>query len=325
VRCGGSRLLVLPPRGGRGAYARVRGALREGVAADGIPAASLASALERVRRVASQPGLVVVASDFRDDGAWQRPLRRRAARLAQHGRRLAARAGAEAAMSFAAPLNLLAALVVPLLAGAFARRRRRRYAVRFPAAVVLAGVRPSAPAWRRWVGPTLLGLAALAAVASLARPQAVVAVPIERASVMLVTDTSGSMASTDVAPARLGAVRSAVSGFLDDVPDSLLVGFQSYASGTRAAIAPSTDRAKIRSALDALQAQGGTATGDTLTAALDQLQARRGKDGSRAQAAIVVLSDGAVTEGADPLIAAARARRLGTRSTPSRSARRRAS
>ena len=216
-------------------------------------------------------------------------------------------------MSFAAPLNLLAALVVPLLAGAFllARRRRRRYAVRFPAAVVLAGVRPSLPAWRRWAGPALLALAALAAVASLARPQAVVAVPIERASVMLVTDTSGSMAATDVAPTRLGAVRSAVSGFLDDVPDALLVGFQSYASGTRAAIAPSTDRAPIRSALDALQAQGGTATGDTLTAALDQLEARRGTDGRLAPAAIVLLSDGAVTEGADPLVAADRARRLG--------------
>jgi len=80
VRCGGARLLVLPPRGGRGAYARVRGALREGVAPDGMPAATLASALERVRRVATQPGLVVIASDFRDTAGWQRPLRALGAR-----------------------------------------------------------------------------------------------------------------------------------------------------------------------------------------------------------------------------------------------------
>ena len=45
------------------------------------------------------------------------------------------------------------------------------------------------------------------------------------------------------------------------------------------------------------------------------------RDGRRAPAAIVLLSDGATTQGADPLAAAARARGSGSRSTPSRSAR----
>jgi Ca-activated chloride channel family protein len=216
-------------------------------------------------------------------------------------------------MSVQQPLYLLAALVVPLLAAAFvaARRRRRRYAVRFPAAVVLAGVRARVAAWRRWVPPALLALAAVSAAISLARPEAVVAVPIERASVMLVTDTSGSMAATDVSPTRLDAVRGAVRSFLGDVPDRLLVGFQSYATGTGVSIAPSTRRDELRAALDALRAQGGTATGDTLAAALDRLEARRGTNGRRAPAAIVLLSDGATTAGSDPLEAAARARRLG--------------
>jgi Ca-activated chloride channel family protein len=66
----------------------------------------------------------------------------------------------------------------------------------------------------------------------------------------------------------------------------------------------------VRRALDALQAEGGTATGDALTAALDRLQARRAKDGTVAPAAIVLLSDGKTTEGSDPLQAAARAARL---------------
>ena len=83
VRCGGERLFVLAPRGGRGAHARVRAALREGVACDGVAgaaAASLGSALERVRRIAKQPGLVVIVSDFRDPAGWQRPLRALGAR-----------------------------------------------------------------------------------------------------------------------------------------------------------------------------------------------------------------------------------------------------
>jgi uncharacterized protein (DUF58 family) len=92
VRCGGQRLLVLAPRGGRGAHARVRAALREGVAQDGgddssgavlglrHTTAPLGEALDRVRRLATQPGLVVIVSDFRDPDGWQRPLRALGAR-----------------------------------------------------------------------------------------------------------------------------------------------------------------------------------------------------------------------------------------------------
>ena len=85
VRCGGTKLLVLPPRGGRGAHARVRAALAEGVAADAAPgatesSASLADALARVVRLATQPSLVVIVSDFRDPSDWARPMRQLSAR-----------------------------------------------------------------------------------------------------------------------------------------------------------------------------------------------------------------------------------------------------
>jgi uncharacterized protein (DUF58 family) len=61
--------------------ARVRRALDEGVAVDpdeprppdrGV----LARALTRVGKMAKASGLVVVISDFRDEDAWQRPMRR---------------------------------------------------------------------------------------------------------------------------------------------------------------------------------------------------------------------------------------------------------
>lgn len=42
--------------------------------------ASLGEALDRVRRVTPQPGLVVIVSDFRDPDGWQRPLRALGAR-----------------------------------------------------------------------------------------------------------------------------------------------------------------------------------------------------------------------------------------------------
>jgi Ca-activated chloride channel homolog len=214
-------------------------------------------------------------------------------------------------MTLGAPTYLLALLAIPLVAAiyALARNRRRRYAIRFPAAAVLARV--GQPRLRRIVPPALLaGSAAVLAVA-MAKPQATVAVPVEKASVMLVTDESGSMSATDVDPSRLAAAQSAAESFLDKAPKKLLVGFVGFSSQTNAVVEPTLERDPVRSALQSLQADGGTATGDALGAALDRLAARRGKDGKRAPAAVILLSDGKRTEGSDPLAAAQRAERMG--------------
>ena len=53
----------------------LRRMLTEGVAPDGRHEPDgLAGALRRVARLARQPGLVVVVSDFRDQRGWERPL-----------------------------------------------------------------------------------------------------------------------------------------------------------------------------------------------------------------------------------------------------------
>jgi Ca-activated chloride channel homolog len=214
-------------------------------------------------------------------------------------------------MTLGAPTYLLALLAIPAIAAiyALARSRRRRYALRFPAAGVLARV--GQPRLRRILPPALLaGSAAVLAVA-MAKPQATVAVPVEKASVMLVTDESGSMSATDVDPSRLAAAQSAAESFLDKAPKKLLVGFVGFSSQTNAVVEPTLEHDQVRSALQSLQADGGTATGDALNTALDRLAARRGKDGKQAPAAVILLSDGKRTEGSDPLAAAQRAKQMG--------------
>lgn len=216
-------------------------------------------------------------------------------------------------MSFASPLALLALLAIPAVAALFAwmRSRRRKYTVRHPGVPVLRAAAAGAPRWRRLIAPLLLGLSAVAMALAFARPEATASVPVEKASVMLVTDRSGSMLANDVSPSRMDAAKDAARTFVDQVPDELLVGFQSYASSVSAAVEPTTDHDEVRDAIALTRAEGGTATGDALTAALDRLAARKGTDGSVAPAAIVLLSDGKTTEGTDPLRAAARADRMG--------------
>ena len=140
---------------------------------------------------------------------------------------------------------------------------------------------------------------------ALARPQATVAVPVERASVVLVTDTSGSMEATDVAPTRLAAAQAAAERFLDRVPDALQVGLVGYADAPHTVLAPTQDRAEVRTTLEGLVADGGTATGNALASALQTL-GRRGR--TSPPAAVVLLSDGATTLGRDPLAVAREAR-----------------
>ena len=150
-------------------------------------------------------------------------------------------------MSFQAPLFLLGLVSIPLVLLALwaARRRPARYVVRFPAAATLAAVVGRTGRARRIIPPALLCLALAGLVTALARPEATIAVPVERASVMLVTDTSGSMNATDVAPSRLAAAQAAAHRFLDRVPKSLQTGLVAYADGPHTVLRPTQDREQV--------------------------------------------------------------------------------
>jgi Ca-activated chloride channel family protein len=215
-------------------------------------------------------------------------------------------------VSFQAPLALLCLFAVPLaiLVHMSAQRRRRRYPVRFPALATLAAVVPSGPQWTRHVPFAFFSVALAALALSLARPQRTVAVPVERASVVLVTDVSRSMSATDVSPTRLEAARRAAQNFLDRVPDELRVGLVSFSDIAQTLQTPTTDRDAVRNALETLQPLAGTATGAGLRTALDDLKIRSDTSARRPPAALVLLSDGSATDGQAADQVAAEAKRL---------------
>jgi Ca-activated chloride channel family protein len=211
-------------------------------------------------------------------------------------------------MSFASPLWLLALAAVPLavLALLASRRRARRYAVRFPAVSTLqAAASGAGGTWRRFI-PAALLLAALAALAlALARPHFSYRVAVNQASLMLVTDHSGSMAANDVSPSRLAAAVSAANTFIDQLPAGARVGAVAFSSSPDAAQAPVTAHAAARAIINAQSADGSTDTGDALALALQLLHGGLAK---HPPSAIVLLSDGAANAGVNPLSVAREAK-----------------
>jgi Ca-activated chloride channel homolog len=213
-------------------------------------------------------------------------------------------------VSFASPAVLAALALVPLALAAhgLARRRARRYAVRYPAVATLAPLLPNASAWRRRL-PLALFLASLAVLTvALARPHRTVAVPKEQASIVLVTDVSRSMLAEDVDPNRLEAARSAALRFLEEVPRAARVGLVAFSTDPHTIEEPTDERDEIQALVEGLSADGGTAAGDALAAALGMVD---GPAEDRPPAAILLLSDGKTTTGRDPIPVARQARRLG--------------
>ncbi|HUR87326.1 MAG TPA: DUF58 domain-containing protein [Solirubrobacteraceae bacterium] len=66
---------VLPPRGGPNAKIGLKKLVAEGVSVDGVPGRGMGVVLHKTGRLARQPGLVVVVSDFRGPLDWARPMR----------------------------------------------------------------------------------------------------------------------------------------------------------------------------------------------------------------------------------------------------------
>jgi Ca-activated chloride channel homolog len=214
-------------------------------------------------------------------------------------------------MTFASPLILLALLLVPVAIARYVsgERDRRRRAREFASAKLMKSIAPVQPGWRRHVPLALYAIALAVLIVAAARPRTTVAVPIQQATVMLLSDISGSMEATDVKPSRLAAAREAARTFIGRVPRGVRISVMAFNQHPRTLQPPTADHGAARDALAQLASSGGTRTGDALDSALTVLERQPGVNGKRPPAAIVLLSDGKSTAGEDPLLLAQRAQR----------------
>ncbi|HEX6460902.1 MAG TPA: VWA domain-containing protein [Thermoleophilaceae bacterium] len=215
-------------------------------------------------------------------------------------------------MSFAAPLVLIALVALPVLALMYTaeERRRRAAAAAFAAPALQPSVAPRRPGWRRHLPMLAILLAIALLIVAVAKPQHTVAVPVERASIMLATDVSGSMTATDVKPNRLTAAKQAANRFVNQVPSRVNVGVMAFNNIATVLQSPTQDRQAVKRAIANMASSGGTATGNAITTASNVLNRAPKLNGKRPPAAIVLLSDGSSTSGQNPVAAAQAARRL---------------
>lgn len=195
-------------------------------------------------------------------------------------------------MPFLAPLALLGLLFLPAVVAMYLLKLRRDEAV-VPSTLLwqrlVADVEANAP-WQRLRRSLLLLLqlllvlllAALAARPFLERPAGLAQ------DLVLVIDTSASMAATDVAPDRLTAAKQLALDALRDLPAGGKVSVVAAARTARVAVNATADLGRVRAAIEALAVSPASGDlGDALNLA-DALAARSG------DAEILVATDAAL-------------------------------
>jgi Ca-activated chloride channel homolog len=245
-------------------------------------------------------------------------------------------------MTFSWPWALLSLLIIPIVGGVIwlVRRRRRRAAVRVTSIALVRAALPPRTSWTRLI-PTLLLLLGFATLGvGAARPQATVPVPSNSTTIMLAMDVSGSMCSTDVEPNRLTVAQKAAISFIESQDGQTKIGLVAFAGVAGLQVPPTTDKDALIEAINNFTTARGTAIGSAILTSIDSIAAINptvapsGVDAESAQRSgyaadvIVVLTDGANTQGVEPATAAESAAVRGLRvftigfgtTTPSRMA-----
>jgi Ca-activated chloride channel family protein len=200
-------------------------------------------------------------------------------------------------MTFDRP-GWLAIGVVALIAFAILYDRLQRRATSADLAYSNVEFFAAAAKPRLWIPRALQGLWILALASVLlavSGPHLSLPLPARDGTVFVCIDTSGSMASTDVAPTRAQAATAAARAFVAETPPGTKIGIIAFA-GSAAIVQPlSADHQQVSSALDDVpMPNGATAIGDALQLAAQNLP-------ERGHRVVILITDGVNTSGSDPM------------------------
>jgi Mg-chelatase subunit ChlD len=195
-------------------------------------------------------------------------------------------------MGFLAPLAFALAALIPVIVAMYLLKLRRTEQVVSSVYLwrrMVRDVEANAP-WQRLSRNLLLVLQLLfltTLILALARP-------FTRAegaggeALILILDTSASMAATDVAPSRLAVAEEQARQLVEGLPDSARMTVIAAGDGAQVLVASSQDRRQVLQAIDSLRAGTG---GSDVTAALELASAVAAR---LPDTEIAILSDGRV-------------------------------
>jgi len=236
-------------------------------------------------------------------------------------------------MSFLWSSLLYLLLLIPLIVVIYivSLRRRRRFAVRY-SSLSLVREAMSHQSWLRRHLPFVLFLFALAGlIFAFARPVATVAVPSNRATIILAMDVSRSMCSTDIEPNRLESAKAAALAFVQRQERGRRIGIVAFAGFAELVQTPTDDPTLLENAINNLTTARRTAIGSAILRSLDAIAEFDGNvtpsdtgnipegeftpvpEGQYSPHIIVLLTDGASNAGPSPLSAAVQAYERGIR------------
>lgn len=229
-------------------------------------------------------------------------------------------------MSVLSPWFLPLLLLIPLLLAAYLwmLRRRRKFAVRYSSLSLIREALPRRSRWRQHLPFALFLLGLTGLLVAVARPVALVEVPLSRTTIILALDVSRSMCATDVDPNRLTVAQDAALAFIEDQVEGTQIGIVAFADFAELVVPPTTDKEALRAAVENLTTALGTAIGSATLKSIDAIAAinpavapsglnlrgeetNPGPDADYQPDIIVLLTDGANSRGPRPVDAAEQA------------------
>jgi Ca-activated chloride channel family protein len=205
-------------------------------------------------------------------------------------------------MSFGSPLVLLTLLAVPVAVAGWLwlERRRKSAGAAWASPALLPNMAPPPPGWRRYVPPALFLVGLTLLLVGFARPQAKLDTTREGATVVLLMDVSYSMQATDVKPSRLRAARAVSLRFVNELPEKYRIGVVTFAEHVSVPVPPTYDRERVKRVLSFSPGGEGTALARGVVRSVDVARKAVGRvsaERSRPPAAVLLISDGAQTQG----------------------------
>ena len=218
-------------------------------------------------------------------------------------------------IDFKSPWLLLFLLLIPVGVAVYVwlEQRRQERAARWASPALLPNMVSGAPGVKRYIPAAIFGAAVLLLLLGFARPQAKFSTTKNGATIVLMMDTSGSMAANDVKPTRLLAADAAITQFVNKLPSKYRVALITFSNGIAVKVPPTYDHQQILAALPKKTQLEGTALGDALSEGVIVAQKAVGpsKPGKpHAPASILMISDGGQNAGrVQPAAAAAQAKK----------------